>query len=85
MAPQSDKTKPEDWVAQMITEMPGNARDYDSRVCANLLCEREVRGAEFVLQVSTGHVRWFCSVQCVVDGQQAYQNRIYASIEKAIS
>ncbi len=49
-------------------------------VCANPLCRRPI-GVEFVLQRSTMHVRWFCSVGCVVDGQEEVNRQIWAMTE----
>jgi hypothetical protein len=47
------------------------------RACANSLCRKPVdRSHEFVLQVSTVHVRWFCGVDCVIEGKQAWQEEI---------
>ncbi len=51
-------------------------RNWDERTCANVLCGKDVQGREFVLQVSTKHVRWFCSVPCVVEGQKAHYDEI---------
>lgn len=52
-------------------------RNWDDRRCANSGCQRPLHGrVEFVLQISSGHLRWFCGVDCVVEGQQRYYDAI---------
>jgi hypothetical protein len=54
--------------------------DRDIRTCANIACQQPVTGPEFVLQVSSAHLRWFCGVDCVVEGQQVL-HRILGEVE----
>ena len=41
----------------------------ESRTC--LFCNGAIRG-EFVLQIATRHVRWFCSMLCAVDSYESH-------------
>lgn len=51
--------------------------NWDTRTCANALCGKPLNGSiEFVLQVSTKHVRWFCNVDCVVQGRDEHLDKI---------
>ena len=56
----------------------GDPTSLDERCCA--FCGLPVTGREFVLQVSTAHLRWFCSVDCVVMGQEASREELAAKI-----
>ena len=55
-------------------------KDLDTRICGNPECQRELVGAsEFVLQVTTAHLRWFCRLECATRSQQLADDRIAAS------
>lgn len=49
----------------------------DRRRCANARCGQQI-GHEFVLQVSSAHLRWFCGVHCVTEGLEAHHQAVYA-------
>lgn len=57
-----------------------DTRNLDERVCANIRCGSRVAGHEFVLQVSTGHLRWFCGIDCAVEGQEAAREEAYREV-----
>lgn len=46
----------------MQTEIAPLAEQVEARECAYKECGKTVDGAEFVIQRSTEHVRWFCSI-----------------------
>lgn len=49
----------------------------DTRHCADIGCRTPIKGqVEYVLQVSTGHVRWFCDVDCVVNGKSNHERAL---------
>ena len=53
----------------------------DTRACANSNCGRSLNGSPvYVLQVSTKHVRWFCDIECAIEGRRAHDDAIYASL-----
>lgn len=43
--------------------------------CANLRCKRTL-GRDHVTLVTTAHMRRFCSVLCITEGQRAWHERI---------
>lgn len=50
---------------------------WDVRVCASKHCRKPINGrAEFIMQVSTKHVRWFCDVYCVLEGFKTHSERV---------
>lgn len=48
------------------------------RRCANIKCNKPLRGAP-VIVVTTGHVRQFCHMFCVVEGHEAKLDAIFES------
>jgi hypothetical protein len=58
---------------------PNLQEDWDRRICSNRRCRRSITGGDFVLQVSTRHERWFCSVDCVIAGKEAHDAALNAS------
>jgi len=44
--------------------------------CANLNCRREL-GQDPVILITTAHMRRFCSVECITDGQAAWTQHTY--------
>lgn len=61
-----------------------NARDIDNRACANVRCGKAIDGREFVLQVSTAHMRWFCNIECAIEGKEAVERMIAESVFKEV-
>jgi hypothetical protein len=56
-----------------------SAEHWDDRRCANAECRRPLNGSpEFVLQVTTKHVRWFCKDYCLIEGRQRHHDAIAA-------
>ena len=48
--------------------------------CTNPGCEEQVTD-EFVLQVSTTNIRWFCSIECIIASQEAHYDAIRRDME----
>lgn len=49
--------------------------------CANLRCKREL-GRDHVTLITTAHMRRFCSVLCITEGQAAWQDSLYQRFEQ---
>jgi hypothetical protein len=48
--------------------------------CANLECQA-VLGIDHVTLTTTRHIRRFCTVDCIGEGQQAWRNVLFAQAE----
>jgi hypothetical protein len=57
-----------------------NDAERDNRRCASLACQQPISGREFVLQVSTCHLRWFCGIDCAVEGQELHYQQLAADL-----
>ena len=62
-------------VTNTVNANDGTIEVNGRRYCVNPKC-RAIIGSEFVLQVTTVHHRWFCSIECAKESQQAHYDKL---------